>query len=189
MKQPLRKAQKMKKHSFSLVELLVVIAIIAILASLVLGGVVYAQRKADETKTLAGAAALKTAVQAYALNHNGILPLPVGSASGDYKLSDAEYEALVEMLVGKNTNDSRNRQGTKYLDPGENYEETGFVDAWENPYLIIFDANYDDEIVLNGKTYHATVLVYSRGMNDIDDGGCKFGVNSNNKDHDDVLGW
>ena len=62
------------KHPFTLLELLSVIVIIAILAGILLGGMNYASRRADEAKTLAIMEEFATALEAFR-GDRGFYPL------------------------------------------------------------------------------------------------------------------
>ena len=53
----------MRKHPFTLLELLSVIMIIAVLAGILLGGMNYASRRADDAKTLATLEDFATALE------------------------------------------------------------------------------------------------------------------------------
>jgi type II secretion system protein G len=69
----------MRKHPFTLLELLSVIVIIAVLAGILLGGMNYASRRADEAKTLAIMEEFATALEAFRVDR-GYYPV-VSSAS------------------------------------------------------------------------------------------------------------
>jgi len=60
----------MKTKAFTLIELLVVVAIISILASIALPNFMHAQVKAKATAAMADMRTMKTAIEAYGLDHN-----------------------------------------------------------------------------------------------------------------------
>ncbi len=128
----------------------------------------------------------------------------LGSVENDDEM--VEYDKLLQLLTQMNITDGnntdapnylnnrpkkerRNGRGLKFLDAPPDFTEEGMLDPWGSRYVILLDSDYDDIIVLDGKEYNATVMVYSCGPNGVDNGGHLYGVNSNDKDDDDVLGW
>jgi len=118
-----------KRHFFTLVELLATIAIIAIVAGIVLGGMNFASRRADEAKTLAIMAEFEMALDAFK-HDNGYVPPCTTATDVQYKLDGA---SKVNIVLGADYL-FENAQGRAYMEFGQ-VTTTGqnLVDAWGNP--------------------------------------------------------
>lgn len=116
---------------FTLVELLATIGIIAIVAGIVLGGMNFAARRADEAKTLAIMAEFEMALDAFK-HDNGYFP-PCPTASGiQYKLDGS---SKVKIVLGSSEYEYlfENAQGRAYMELGQiTTSPKNFVDAWGN---------------------------------------------------------
>ena len=117
-----------RRHYFTLVELLATIGIIAIVAGIVLGGMSFAARHADEAKTLAIMAEFEMALDAFK-HDNGYFP-PCTAASGiQYKLNSS---GKVNIVLGSDYL-FENAQGRAYMELGQiTTSPKNFVDAWGN---------------------------------------------------------
>ena len=103
------------KKSFTVTELLVVIAIIVILAGILIGGIGFAGRRADEAKTISAIQELSAALEAFRAekgfyppcrtsetvkcyrNSSGVLMLYLGSGTLEYKFVDKQGKAFLEL--------------------------------------------------------------------------------------------
>jgi prepilin-type N-terminal cleavage/methylation domain-containing protein len=74
--------------AFTLIELLVVIAIISLLASIVLSSLAEARSKARDSKRVQDLVQLRTALEQYALDNDGLYPDdPLGGGAGNQRVS------------------------------------------------------------------------------------------------------
>jgi prepilin-type N-terminal cleavage/methylation domain-containing protein len=155
-------------HGFTLVELLVVISIIAVLAAAGLAGIKAAIDRAYKTKAMKMCQGIDTAVTNF-YDEYGRLPLPSGSAQGNQDVeiitNGAQGIELLTILMGLE-DDSDNMLNPKkipFLDAPEgkrianNMGKGGIIysagnriqglyDPWGQPYHILIDANYDNQI-------------------------------------------
>ena len=106
------------KRSFTVTELLVTIAIIVILAGILIGGLGYAGRRADQVKTIAAIQELSAALEAYRAEKgfyppcttpdipvkfyrkDGTLRLYLGDNNRDYLFVDKQGKAFLEINLG-----------------------------------------------------------------------------------------
>jgi prepilin-type N-terminal cleavage/methylation domain-containing protein len=168
---------------FTLIELLVVIGIIALLAALLLPAIGAVQTQAQKTKAKSMANAIILAVKQYE-NTYGILPVPSVSGTDDVILgggtNDQAYDDLIACLSlvdgpngNKNGSGLYNPRKTRFLEVSSLYDDVGYVDPWDNRFIIGIDANYDNEVKNldpGGATLHGKVFVYSRGPDGADGG-------------------
>jgi prepilin-type N-terminal cleavage/methylation domain-containing protein len=80
------KHRKQKKQGFTLIELIVVISIIGLLSSIVLASVVGARAKAVNTQMTETVHQYEFAINSYAVDHNGLYPLPLAGNNGYFCL-------------------------------------------------------------------------------------------------------
>ena len=102
------------KRSFTVTELLVAIAIIVILAGILIGGLGYAGRRADDAKTIAAIQKLSAALEAFRAEKgyyppcstsetvkfyrdSGALMIYLGSGNLVYKFEDKQGKAFMEL--------------------------------------------------------------------------------------------
>ena len=172
-----------RRRNFTLVELLVVIGIIAILAGMLMAGIMYAPAKAQKAKAQAEVTTLVNAIKQYESAY-GVLPIPSGALSDDGILGSNEYKMMIHILQaddeGLSDSDKaivkkQNKRSTKFLDIQGNEAGT-YTDPWGENYFVVFDANYDGKITLThpipglsveakgGKyTYRFSVIVWGKG--------------------------
>ena len=176
-----------RRRNFTLVELLVVIGIIAILAGMLMAGIMYAPAKAQKAKAQAEVTTLLNAIKQYESTY-GVLPIPKdaclksdGKTPKDDLLTDAQFDKMIAILQadtdstawsGLDDKDKgKNKRRTRFLDVQGN-ESGSFTDPWGNNYYVAFDADYDGKIkdvVIAGlnasysDTYRYTVIIWSKG--------------------------
>ncbi len=224
MKSDFRKVGQHKRFSFSclinnftIIEILVVIIIILILAALLLPVMPTVESKARSAKARAEMVSIVTAIKGYETAY-GLYPyistvdvewddLLDGDKNQDPTTEDSKaYDTLLQILSKVNMiagcDDSvKNMAGTgnfreiRFLDVKSDFPIKGFLDPWENRYVIALDTNYTGN--LDGSPgdlpdMSGTVFVYSFGPNGVDDNGVGGGVsdsNGNGENDDDVVSW
>lgn len=146
-------------RGFTLVELLIVIAIIMVLAALGFAGVRTAMRKAKTVQSLNIATSLAQSIQHY-YDEYGALPA-ANATNTPMSTSTGEGVNILRVLLAQegNGNNIRNTRMIRFLEvktakarkagleySGGNTQATGLFDAWGEPYFIVFDDDYNDEI-------------------------------------------
>ena len=196
-----------RRRNFTLVELLVVIGIIAILAGMLMAGIMYAPAKAQKEKAQAEVTTLVNAIKQYESAY-GVLPIPTGALSSDGTLSSANYKLMIHLLQadaeGLSDTDEKalkklNKRWTKFMDIQGN-EAGVYTDPWGENYNVVFDANYDGKIIMDtpvpglnveaksGKfTYRFSAIVWSTG----NDRKCESGYDkrADKKNEDNVYSF
>ena len=172
-----------RRRNFTLVELLVVIGIIAVLAGMLMAGIMYAPAKAQKAKAQAEITTLVNAIKQYESAY-GVLPIPNGALSDDGTLSTDNYKLMIHILQAddeglSNTDKEKvkkqNKRSTKFLDIQGN-EAGVFTDPWGEDYNVVFDANYNGKIEMTSPipglnvaassskfTYRFSVIVWCKG--------------------------
>ncbi len=154
--------QRRAKSGFTLVELLVVISIIIVLAAMSFGAAQMAMNKARKTQALADISAIEQSIERFFSEYSRF---PNISAQGDelQTAGDAGAELLTILLGKEQTGTSmqnprqipflsgikegkRNRGGIIYGQGGGSSSIQGLYDPWGNPYHIIMDTEFEDEI-------------------------------------------
>lgn len=151
----------MKRHpggtrqGFTLIELLVVIAIIGLLAGILIPGLNGAFRAAEKRRALGQIKDLEGAFRAYFTEYSAFSP---GWANKDGAFGVGTPNAkVVDPLLNRNTDAGKgkttgvNYKGIPFLELDstalEAYDAKGeYQDPWGNPYEILLDLNFDDEI-------------------------------------------
>ncbi len=156
-----------RRRNFTLVELLVVIGIIAILAGMLMAGIMYAPAKAQKAKAQAEITTLVNAIKQYESTY-GVLPIPSGAVDTkdilkgqNGRLPNSEdsgtnyYKQMILILQADTDNSDytdalkkQNKRQTKFLDIQGNESGT-YTDPWGNDYIVYFDATYDGKIDLS----------------------------------------
>ena len=176
-----------RRRNFTLVELLVVIGIIAVLAGMLMAGLMYAPAKAQKAKAQAEITTLVNAIKQFESAY-GVLPMAT-TLTGDDALSTSNYKKLIHLLQadaeGLSDDEEKalkklNKRWTKFLDIQGNDPGT-FTDPWGENYTVVLDSDYDGKITLSetdassciqgvnvekksGKyTYRFSVIVWSKG--------------------------
>ena len=123
------------KRSFTVTELLVAIAIVVILAGILIGGIGYAGRRADEAKTIAAIQTLSAALDAYRAE-NGYYPPAISNFWEVKFYRDSTGVLYLSFVSGTSSKDYKfvdKKQGKPFLE----FNVTGttkeaFTDAWGN---------------------------------------------------------
>jgi len=155
-----------KQLAFTLVELLVVMAIIAALMGLLFPVASSVMRSAKKTQATTDAQSVKSAINAYYTEY-GRFPVDTStSTTDDMELtSDAELGDLYKVLIASPKDDTlvqeMNPRLISFLDvkdakPAGQTAAEGprgglssdyvFMDPWGQPYTLVIDANYNDEL-------------------------------------------
>ena len=143
-----------RRRNFTLVELLVVIGIIAVLAGMLMAGIMYAPAKAQKAKAQAEITTLMNAIKQFESAY-GVLPMAT-TLSKDGALSTANYKKLIHLLQadaeGLSNDDEKalkklNKRWTKFLDIQGN-EPGVFTDPWGENYNVVLDYDYDGKITI-----------------------------------------
>ncbi|MBO4620576.1 MAG: type II secretion system protein GspG [Victivallales bacterium] len=121
------------KRSFTVTELLVAIAIIVILAGILIGGIGYAGRRADEAKTIAAIQTLSAALEAFR-TERGFFP----ASSSDQMVKFYRKGSDKELILVLNSMEYKfvDKQGKPFIELNGITATTkakaeAFADAWE----------------------------------------------------------
>ena len=157
----MKKGVNRSVSGFTLVELLVVIGIIAILASLLLPAMNAAMKRADIARAKNDMASIVSAIKAY-YGEYGIWPTPdtngnqdhtfvgkEGGATGNPRfqsqiisiLKTNNLRKIVFLEVPRDSVEGTDRNGVSYV-----ASDDFFLDPWENPYIIVMDTDFDNQI-------------------------------------------
>ena len=118
------------KHSFTVTELLVAIAIIVILAGILIGGLGYAGRRADQAKTIAAIQELSQAFEEYRAE-KGFYP-PCKSNNVEVKFYRKDTDKVLTLVLGSNEFKFVNKAGKPFLELANVSGTTKepFIDTW-----------------------------------------------------------
>ena len=159
-----------RQSGFTLIELLVVISIIAILASLsipVVGRAIESARRAQANTEVSS---LATAIRAY-YNEYSRFPQQ-GEGIGEYIDGNGELMNILRAINGPgNVNHANNRRRIVFMEIAERSLSEGspadFVDPWDDPYRVVVDINFDNQINVpqHGTLENRLIAVWSLGGN------------------------
>ena len=181
-----------RRRNFTLVELLVVIGIIAILAGMLMAGIMYAPAKAQKAKAQAEITTLVNAIKQFESAY-GVLPIPSGVSGDNIVLDGKDYRKMIGILqdavkelqdLGNDDNNpwkgesdsnkdkdlKKNKRHSKFLDIQGN-DPGQFTDPWGNDYYVVLDGDYNGKIVTDkidgvnasSNTYRFSVIAWSKG--------------------------
>ena len=125
------------KKSFTVTELLVVIAIVVILAGILIGGIGYAGRRADDAKTAAAIQTLSVAFDAYRAEKGFYPPCTTAQDVKFYRKTETDGKINLYLVLGTTEHKFVDKQGKAFLDlngitaTAKNKAEP-FTDAWNN---------------------------------------------------------
>lgn len=172
-----------RNRGFTLIELLVVIAIIAVLAAAGFSAGAAALNKAKKVTAVGVATSLQQGIEQYYQEYSSFPDVGVADAEGQpIDTSKEDGIKLLNILLAKEeaSGTIQNKKAINYLNVKEGkakkngimYDAAGkaqgLYDPWGNPYLVVFDSDYNDELrfsyggkqeTLRGKR----VAVYSAG--------------------------
>lgn len=171
-----------QRRGFTLVELLIVIAIIMVLASLGFAGVQVGLRKAKTVQSLNLANNLSQAIQNF-YDEYGTLPSSTVTAAPFDTASTGGVNVLRVLLAQETGATVLNTRGITFLnaktakggksgiDYGSGSTANAMYDAWGEPFYVVFDHDYNDEIpnpIIVGSPEPAIVrgvkaVIYSKG--------------------------
>jgi len=174
------------RWAFTLVELLVVIAIIAVLMGLLFPAVGAAMRAAKKTQAKNDAIQISSAIRAYYAEY-GKFPNDIAGSNGEvtalgdlYKIlrakkgdsvvdgAQGQNRRLIPFLEGKEAKPAGN--ASTATPPPNGAPKGGFtsnnlyVDPWGQPYGIVIDSNYDNELLKAGFPSPINNLVPTDGL-------------------------
>lgn len=150
---------KPKPDGFTLVELLVVIAIIAVLAAAGFAGGNAAMQRARKVAAQAVATSIATGVEQFYTEYSALPDVGSDSVTTD----SADGVLLLNILAGKEGDPPQNARKVRFFSAkeakggsanprdGATYDEDtgafeGLYDPWGEPYYIVLDTEYDDEL-------------------------------------------
>ena len=185
---------KPRQTRFTLVELLVVITIIAILAGILIPTIATAIKKAHIGKAKAEMTSLMAAITLYQSEYD-VMPFAYASGSESVELTSARYDVLISFLsqtgtaddpeTGNPAQDTGNARKIKMLNVKK---AATYLDPWDKRYHIVYDCNYDDEILVDdivglykaGTTIPYTVVIWSEGPDEASSGTANNKANRDN---------
>lgn len=117
----------MRKNAFTLTEILVTIAIIVILTGITIGGMGYAGRKADASKTKAFAAEFEAGLNKFRAE-KGYYPPCVNEADVEFTVSGDDVTLKLANNYPFNSSSGPEKPFMESVEAGK------YLDAWGNPF-------------------------------------------------------
>ena len=154
----------MKDKRFTLVELLAVIVIILILATILVGGVTYAMKKADVSKTQAELSKLELALEAFK-TEKGFYPPCASDENVKFQIDSG----VEKMVLGTAKYSMQSKSGKLFIEFPFETAAKEYTDAWDNAFQYKCPGTH------NPQKYD----LWSTGED----------TTSANKDDDDITNW
>jgi prepilin-type N-terminal cleavage/methylation domain-containing protein len=132
-----------KKRGFTLIELLVVIAIIAILAAILFPVFTRAKENARRTNCIGNFRSIYQALNMYADNNHGFMPMPPQQVNGGYVQQEMGFACLWNYV----------RNNKVFLCPSAKDPGTPGADPWETAYTTYYPANVPNARAIKA-SYH-----------------------------------
>jgi prepilin-type N-terminal cleavage/methylation domain-containing protein len=178
-----------RREGFTLVEIMVVIGIMALLASMLLGGLKAANSKEKKTEARNAVDQIVTAWKVYYADYKHFPDTGNGTS---YKITEMGQDAI-RILQGNYAGDSwneKNPRKTVYIDFHGLYTDqpdfTGFLDPWGNIYQVTLDeVPYDGKITVTESVNGSQQIVEKRLIAAV----WSMGPDGINGTADDVHSW
>lgn len=122
----------MKKHGFTLVEILVSIVIIAILAGMLIAGIGYGMKRADEGATTATILNLQNALENFH-QQNGYYPPSSSAQPISVRMDGGNMMVSINGVEYRFYDKQTKRSFIENFQAGDTYETVN--DAWEHPLM------------------------------------------------------
>ena len=144
-----------RRDGFTLIEIMVVIGIMALLASMLLGGLKAARNKAKKTDARRAVDQIVTAWNSYYADYKHFPDEGNGTSYDITSMNDDAIHILhgnydLGRYPGHSVYKEKNPRGTQYLDFYEGYTG-GYKDPWGNIYQVALDQSpYDSKVDVPG---------------------------------------
>lgn len=115
----------------------------------------------DQARAVNETLQLKAAISTFFTEYRQFPKVPGAAANADTETTS--NAALIRILTGDDT--TGNSRGIRFFElPSDSLDSSGgMVDPWGNLYLVVFDSNYDNRIMVNGEEKFESVNVRSLG--------------------------
>jgi len=150
------------RRGFSMIEILVVVVVMGVLLSMMIPTLktIKAKQRVAEAKgdTMRIVSGWKRYMSTYKVWPN--FAQETADFDGNANLMDSEY---VDLLTATDTD--ANLLSGRFLEvhPDSLDADGAMVDPWGNPYRVLFDVNFDNQIVNAATTVVDTVISWSEG--------------------------
>ncbi|MFD2256686.1 prepilin-type N-terminal cleavage/methylation domain-containing protein [Luteolibacter algae] len=169
------------KKGFTLVELLVVIAIIAVLAAAGFAGGTAAMNKARKVTAQASATSVQTAIEQFYAEYSALPDVEEQTDTSEGELlnilaglegtgNNIQNDRKIRFLSLKESKNGK-RDGVVYSANGSSIDS--LLDPWGQPFYVVLDTDYDDQIRVTPQGSSAVTLngrraaVYSLGVESV----------------------